>query len=306
MTDQPDVVDTATRFGFVALIGAPNAGKSTLINRLVESKVSIVTHKVQTTRMAIRAAYVDGPAQVILVDTPGIFEPKRRLDRAMVQAAWQGAEDADIIVFLIDARSGLSEADETNLARLAQIARPKFLALNKIDLVQPEMLLGLAERANTLAGFDETFMISAKTGSGVSDLKQAMSRGVPLGVWHYPEDHLSDLPLRMLAAEITREKLFLRVHDELPYALTVETEEWDNRKDGSVRIGQVIFVGREAHRRIVLGHKGQMIKAVSMDARMELADLLGHPVHLFLHIKVRERWVDDPQRYRELGLEFPT
>ncbi|MCB1492906.1 MAG: GTPase Era, partial [Rhodobiaceae bacterium] len=239
------------------------------------------------------------------VDTPGIFAPKRRLDRAMVQSAWQGAEEADVIVLLIDARKGITEEDEAILDRLPDIPQPKFLVLNKVDLVERPVLLKLAERANAATRFTDTFMISALSGEGVDDLKTAISNAVPAGVWHYPEDHLSDLPLRMLAAEITREKLFLRVHDELPYSLTVETEAWENRRDGSVKINQVIYVAREAHRRIILGHRGEAIKGVSMEARKEMAELLGHPVHLFLFVKVRKNWVDDPDRYRELGLEFP-
>lgn len=293
------------RFGFIALIGAPNVGKSTLINQLVGTKVSIVTHKVQTTRMPIRAAYIDGNAQIVLVDTPGIFEPKRRLDRAMVKSAWQGAGDADAVVLLLDARKGVTQDDSRILKLLADIRRPKLLAINKIDLVKPEALLVTTEQANAALTFDRTFMISALNGDGTADLKAAISALLPSGAWHYPDDHLSDLPMRLLASEITREKLFLRVHDELPYALTVETEQWQDRADGSVKIDQTVYVGRESHKRILLGHKGRTIKAVSTDARHELAALLDRPVHLFLFVKVRERWVDDPERYRELGLEFP-
>lgn len=296
--------ETKKRFGFVALIGAPNAGKSTLINRLVGAKVSIVTHKVQTTRMPIRAAYVDGGSQVLLVDTPGIFAPKRRLDRAMVQAAWAGAGEADMVVVLIDARKGITEEDAAIITRLSDLSGPSFLVVNKIDLVKRDQLLELTAKANALHAFDETFMVSALDGSGVDDLRDALSKTVPPGVWHYPADHLSDLPMRMLAAEITREKLFLRVHDELPYGLTVETEKWESRKDGSAKVDQIVYVARESFKRIILGHKGQVIKSVSMEARKEMAELMGHPVHLFLFVKVRERWVDDPERYRELGLDF--
>lgn len=299
------MTDHGERFAFCALIGAPNAGKSTLINALVGAKVSIVTHKVQTTRMPIRGVLIEGPAQIVLVDTPGIFQPKRRLDRAMVASAWSGAADADIVAVLIDAKRGLTEDDEAILVELQNYRMPKLLVLNKIDLVKPEALLTLTERAHELTQFDETFMISALTGDGVTDLKSALARLAPAGAWHYPEDQLSDLPMRLLASEVTREKLFLRVHDELPYQLTVETERYDVRDDGAVRIEQVIYVARDAHKKIILGKGGQSIKAIGSEARRELEELLETRVHLFLFVKVREKWVDDPERYRELGLDYP-
>jgi GTP-binding protein Era len=296
----------ATRAGFVALIGAPNAGKSTLVNRLVGTKVSIVSHKVQTTRALVRGIALKGEAQIVLVDTPGIFRPKRRLDRAMVSTAWGGAKDADIVLILIDAERGLTgEADEMVRAAAA-IRHPKALVLNKIDRVRPEALLKLTAEINAAVAFDRTFMISALNGSGCDDLLEWLAGAVPEGPWFYPEDQISDLPMRQLAAEITREKIYLRLHQELPYAAHVETEEWEEKKDGSVRIRQVIFVERESQRSIVLGKGGQTIKAIGEASRKEIAGIMEQPVHLFLFVKVRENWGDDPERYRAMGLEFPT
>lgn len=298
--------DTAEkRCGFVALIGAPNAGKSTLLNALVGSKISIVSHKVQTTRMLVRGIAIEGNAQLIFVDTPGIFKPKRRLDRAMVDSAWSGAKDADLTGLLVDSRKGLDEEVEAILSRIGDIGGEKFLLLNKIDVVEKESLLGLAEELNARATFAATFMISALTGSGIADVKNWLAQRVPPGPWLYPEDQISDAPLRHLAAEITREKLYHRLHQELPYQSTVETTDWKQLKDGSVRIEQTIFVERESQRKIVLGKGGQTIKAIGADARKEIAEVAEAPVHLFLFVKVREGWGDDPARYREMGLEFP-
>lgn len=294
------------RFGFVALLGAPNAGKSTLANALAGAKVSIVTHKVQTTRSPVRAVFVEGGAQVVLVDTPGIFEPKRRLERAMVSAAWGQAGDVDIVAFLIDAKKGIGEEEDAVLQRLSEGPdTPKLLILNKVDLVPPETLLPLVKHANGKVAFTETFMISALTHDGVEELRKGLARLVPPGPWHFPEDHLSDLPLRLMAAEITREKLFLRLHQELPYQLTVETESWKQVRDGAVRIEQTVYVQRESQRKIVLGKRGQTIKAVGSEARKEIAQIAEAPVHLFLFVKVRENWADDPERYGEMGLDFP-
>ncbi|MFC4624139.1 GTPase Era [Daeguia caeni] len=295
----------ATRSGFVALIGAPNAGKSTLVNQLVGTKVSIVTHKVQTTRALVRGIFIEGPAQIVLVDTPGIFRPKRRLDRAMVTTAWGGAKDADIILVLIDAQVGLNDNAEALLENVKQARQKKVLVLNKVDRVDPPRLLKLAQRANELAAFDQTFMVSALTGSGCKDLAKYLAENVPQGPWYYPEDQISDMPMRQLAAEITREKLYLRLHEELPYASTIETERWEERKDGSVRIEQVIYVERDSQKKIVLGHKGETIKAIGQAARKEISEILEQPVHLFLFVKVRENWGNDPERYREMGLDFP-
>lgn len=294
-----------TRCGFVALIGAPNAGKSTLLNQLVGSKVSIVTHKVQTTRNLIRGIAIEGPSQVIFVDTPGIFRPRRRLDRAMVTTAWGGAAEADLVAVLVDAKKGLDDAALGVLDRLGSVGQPKILILNKVDLVRRETLLALAEAAAAKAHFEAVFMVSALTGSGVGDVVAWLAARVPVGPWLYPEDQISDLPIRQLAAEITREKVFLRLHDELPYESTVETEQWQERPDGSVRVEQVIYVARDSQKRIVLGEKGQTIKAISMAARKEITEIAEKPVHLFLFVKVRENWSDDPERYREMGLEFP-
>ncbi len=295
---------TATRCGFVALIGAPNAGKSTLLNALVGAKISIVTPKVQTTRALIRGIAIEGAAQLIFVDTPGIFAPRRRLDRAMVGSAWGSAKEADLVALLIDAAKGVQEDDETILRGLADVRAPKVLVLNKVDLVGKPKLLALTQALNERATFAATFMISARSGDGVTDLKSFLAAHVPPGPWLYPEDQISDAPLRHLAAEITREKLYLRLHQELPYQSTVETEAWTELKDGAVRIEQTIYVERESQRKIVLGKGGQTIKAIGAAARIEIAAAIEHPVHLFLFVKVREGWGDDPERYREMGLEF--
>ena len=294
-----------TRCGFVALIGAPNAGKSTLINALVGSKVTIVSHKVQTTRALIRGITVAGQSQLIFVDTPGIFAPKRRLDRAMVTTAWSGAHDADLVGVLIDARKGLDEENEAILERLSEVKPPAILILNKVDVVAKEALLTLTKAANEKARFETTFMISALTGDGVADLKRWLAERVPPGPWLYPPDQMSDAPMRQLAAEITREKLFERLHQELPYHATVETEQWKDLRGNAVRIEQTIYVERESQRKIVLGKGGATIKSIGAQSREELAEILGQPVHLFLFVKVRENWGEDPDRYREMGLEFP-
>jgi GTPase len=294
-----------TRCGFVALIGAPNVGKSTLVNALVGTKVAIVSHKAQTTRTLLRGiAIVDG-SQLVFIDTPGIFAPKRRLDRAMVTTAWMGVEDADIAAVLIDAKRGLDEEAGAILERLAEIGRTKILLINKIDLVAKPALLAIAKTASERAAFAATFMISALTGDGVGDVKSWLAARVPEGPWHYAADQLTDAPLRQLAAEITREKLYLRLHQELPYQSTVETDVWKELEDGSTRIEQTIYVERESQRKIVLGKGGQTIKAIGADARREIADMIEAPVHLFLFVKVRERWGEDPERYREMGLKFP-
>jgi len=294
-----------TRSGFVALVGAPNAGKSTLVNRLVGTKVSIVTHKVQTTRAIVRGIATHGTAQIVFVDTPGIFKPRRRLDRAMVTTAWGGAKDADLVLVLIDAERGLRGDAEAMLENLANIRQPKALVLNKIDRVQPEKLLALTAEANAKASFERTFMVSALTGSGCDDLLDWLAGALPEGPWYYPEDQVSDLPMRQLAAEITREKLYLRLHQELPYSSHVETEKWEEKKDGSVRIEQVIYIERDSQKKIVLGAKGETIRAIGQAARKEIGEILEQPVHLFLFVKVRENWGDDPERYREMGLDFP-
>ncbi len=294
-----------TRCGFVALIGAPNAGKSTLINRLVGTKVSIVSRKVQTTRGIVRGIAIFGRSEVVFVDTPGIFRPKRRLDRAMVETAWTGARDADLTALLIDAGRGLDEEAREICEKLGDISGPKILLLNKIDTVNRETLLSLAAEANSLTTFSRTFMISALTGDGLDDFSNYLAGAVPPGPFLYPEDEVSDVPLRQLAAEITREKLFERLHQELPYASTVETESWKEQADGSVRIEQVIFVERDSQKKIVIGKGGDTIKAISMAARKEIAEIVERPVHLFLFVKVREKWADDPERYRQIGIEFP-
>jgi GTPase len=301
----PTAAPSATRCGFVALIGAPNVGKSTLVNALVGSKVTIVSRKVQTTRALIRGIVVENDAQIILVDTPGIFAPRRRLDRAMVSTAWSGAHDADLVCVLLDARAGLDDEAEAIFARLTDVAHPKLLVINKIDLVPREKLLALAKAANDRLSFTQTFMISALSGDGVDDLRRSLATMVSPGPFHYPEDQMSDAPIRQLAAEITREKIFQKLHQELPYRSTVETDSWTERKDGSVRIEQTIFVERESQRKIVLGKAGATIKSIGADARKEIAGIIEQPVHLFLFVKVRENWGEDPDRYREMGLEFP-
>ena len=295
-----------TKAGFVALIGEPNAGKSTLLNQMVGAKVSIVTHKVQTTRARIRGVAIEGDAQIVFVDTPGLFKPRRRLDRAMVAAAWGGAADADVIVLLIEAHRGVTEGVERILAELGDIAqgRTVALAINKIDRVKAEELLSLSQKMNDAFTFEQTFMISAERGYGVYDLREWLGDKLPEGPWLYPEDQIADLPMRMIAAEMTREKLTLRLHQELPYQLTVETENWEERKDGSARIEQVIYVTRDGHKGIVLGNKGETIKAISKAAREELETFMGRRVHLFCQVKVREKWLDEAERYNEMGLDF--
>ena len=295
-----------TRAGFVALIGEPNAGKSTLLNRMVGAKVSIVTHKVQTTRARIRGVAMEGDAQLVFVDTPGLFQPRRRLDRAMVAAAWGGAADADVIVLLIEAHRGMTEGVERILEELGNIAKGRrvALAINKIDRVEAPVLLGLTEKMNAAFDFTETFMISAERGHGIDTLRQWLAGEVPEGPWLYPEDQIADLPMRNIAAEITREKLTLRLHQELPYQLTVETENWEERKDGSARIDQLVYVVRDGHKGIVLGNKGETIKAVGKASREELEEFLGRKVHLFLQVKVRAKWLEEAERYSEMGLDF--
>jgi GTPase len=306
MDETPEqAVPAATRCGFVALIGAPNVGKSTLVNALVGSKVTIVSRKVQTTRALIRGIVIENNAQIILVDTPGIFLPKRRLDRAMVSTAWSGAHDADLVCVLLDAKSGIDEEADAILNKLATVKHDKILVLNKIDLVPREKLLALAKAANDRLPFQQTFMIAALSGDGVDDLRATLAAMVPPGPFHYPEDQMSDAPLRHLAAEITREKIFRQLHQELPYQSTVETDSWTERKDKSVRIEQTIFVERESQRKIVLGKGGATIKSIGADSRKELTEIVGVPVHLFLFVKVRENWGEDPDRYREMGLDFP-
>lgn len=292
--------------GFIALIGEPNAGKSTLLNRMVGAKVSIVTHKVQTTRARIRGVAMEGNAQLVFVDTPGLFQPRRRLDRAMVAAAWGGASDADIVVLLIEAHRGVTEGVERILEGLAEVGqgRKVALAINKIDRVEAPVLLGLTQKLNELYPFAETFMISAEKGHGVDVLRKWLAGELPAGPWLYPEDQIADLPMRMIAAEMTREKLTLRLHQELPYQLTVETENWEERPDGSARVDQLVYVVRDGHKGIVLGNKGETIKAVGKAAREELEAFLGRRIHLFLQVKVRTNWLEEAERYTEMGLDF--
>ncbi|MBM3577794.1 MAG: GTPase Era [Alphaproteobacteria bacterium] len=305
MSDGKESAPEETCCGFAALVGAPNAGKSTLLNQLVGAKVSIVSRKAQTTRALIRGIAIEGAAQIILVDTPGIFKPKRRLDRAMVASALSGASDADVIALLVDSRKGLDEEVDAILTQLQRAKAPKLLVLNKIDLIPREKLLALAQTLNAREKFDETFMISALNGDGVDDLRRALAQRMRPSPWLYPEDQLSDAPLRLLAAEITREKIYERLHDELPYQSTVETESWTNQKDGSARIEQTIYVARDSQKKIVLGEGGRTIKAIGQAARKEIAEAAEQPVHLFLFVKVRENWAEDPERYREMRLEFP-
>jgi GTP-binding protein Era len=294
------------RFGFIAVIGAPNAGKSTLVNALVGAKVSIVSHKVQTTRAPVRGIAIEGDSQLVFIDTPGLFAPRRRLDEAMVEAAWGGAKDADLVVLVVDAVKGIDVEVERILARLKDARAPLIAVLNKVDKVgAKEKLLALAGALQEQVPFEAVYMISALSGDGIADLKRELAARMPEGPWHYPAEDLSDAPLRILAAEITREKIYNRLHDELPYATTVETTSWQERKDGSVRIEQTIFVQRAGQKAIVLGKGGQTIKQISTEARVELAAILERPVHLFLFVKVREGWQDDPERYREMGLELP-
>lgn len=294
-----------TRCGFVALIGAPNAGKSTLMNRLVGSKISIVTHKVQTTRAVIRAVAMHEGCQIIFVDTPGIFNPRRKLDEAMVSTAWGSARDADISVCLIDVERGVTEDIEKLVGNMKNVGGKVVLLLNKIDRIPRDELLALTEKVNGIFEFSETFMVSALNGDGCEDFMDYLAKALPFGPYMYPEDQISDLPLRMLAAEVTREKIYLRLHQELPYATHVETEAWEEKKDGSVKISQVVYVERESQKKIIIGKNGATIKAISTAARKDLNELVEQPVHLFLFVKVRENWSDDPDRYREIGLEFP-
>ena len=296
-----------TRAGFVALIGEPNAGKSTLLNRMVGAKVSIVTHKVQTTRARIRGVCMEGQSQIVFVDTPGLFRPRRRLDRAMVAAAWGGAADADIIVLLVEAHRGLTDGVQAiidNLKDKIPSTAIVALAVNKIDKVKAETLLALTAKLNDAFPFAKTFLISAERGYGVDDLREWLAAEIPAGPWFYPEDQIADLPMRMIAAEMTREKLTLRLHEELPYQLTVETEKWEDRPDGSTRIDQVVYVARDGHKGIVLGAKGETIKAIGQQARAEIATFLDRPVHLFLTVKVRPNWLEEAERYSEMGLDF--
>ncbi len=296
-----------TRCGYVALVGVPNAGKSTLLNALIGSKVSIVTPKVQTTRSRVLGIAIEGDTQLVFVDTPGIFaNPKRRLERAMVAAAWSGAGDADRVALLIDAQRGLRADDAQLLETLASRGRPLVLVLNKIDLVKRERLLALAAAINAKAAFEATFMISAATGDGVADLRRALAVAMPDGPWVYPEDQLADMPLRLMAAEFTREQLFVRLHDELPYSAMVETERWQEFEDGSVRIDQTIFIERDSQKPIVVGKGGRQIRAIGEAARTALSTALDRPVHLFLHVKVKPDWIEDRERYREIGLEFDS
>ena len=295
-----------THSGFVALLGAPNAGKSTLVNQLVGTKVSIVTHKVQTTRALVRGIAIKDRTQIVFVDTPGVFSPKRRLDRAMVRTAWSGAKDADIVLTIIDADRGISSDVNAIFERLAEVHQTKVLLLNKVDRIKRDRLLGLTAEISARVTFSEVFMISALTGSGCDDLMGYLAKTLPEGPWYYPEDQISDLPLRQLAAEITREKLFLRLHQELPYSSHVETELWETKPDGSVRIEQTIYVERDSQKRIVIGAKGETIKAIGQAARKEIMEAAEQKVHLFLFVKVRENWGDDPERYREMGLDFSS
>ena len=300
----PETPVPETRCGFAALIGAPNAGKSTLLNALVGSKVSIVSRKVQTTRTVVRGIAIEGAAQIVFVDTPGIFAPKRRLDRAMVTSAWGGAGDADAVCLLVDVRKGGDEENDAILAKLPEVKRPKILILNKIDLIERPKLLELTASLNARLPFERVFMVSALTGDGLGDLKRSLAAMMPPGPWLYPEDQISDAPLRMLAAEITREKIYERLHEELPYRSTVETDQWQARQDGSVRIEQTIHVQRDGQRAIVLGKGGTRIKQIGARARHELNAMLERPVHLFLHVKVSERWAEDPAHYRTIGLDY--
>lgn len=293
-----------SRCGFVALLGAPNAGKSTLVNQLVGAKVSIVTHKVQTTRTRIRGIALEGDAQIVLVDTPGIFKPKRRLDRAMVHAAWAGAGDADVVVLVADARQGLDDDTMRIIEGLKQARRKAVLALNKVDDIKREKLLPVAAAFSEVFDFERVFMISALNGSGCADLRKYLAEHMAPGPWLYPEDELSDLPLRLMAAEVTREKVYLQLHDELPYSATVETDQWTERDDGSVRIDQTLYVERDSQKKIALGKGGQKIKEIGSLARTELEEMLERRVHLFLFVKVRENWQDDRQRLSEWGLEW--
>ncbi len=293
-----------TRCGTVAVVGAPNAGKSTLVNTLVGQKVAIVSAKVQTTRTRLMGIAVEGEAQLLLVDTPGIFAPRRRLDRAMVRAAWDGAHGADVVLLVVDAKSGLKDDARAIMASLADRPEPKMLALNKVDIAAKPRLLDLANEANAAVKFAETFFIAAETGDGVPELKAALGAALPEGEWHYPADQLVDATTRLMAAEITREQLYNRLHAELPYASTVETEKWEDRKDGSTVIHQQILVERDSQKAIILGAKGSMIKAIGEAARGHIATLTGRKVHLFLHVKVKADWADDRAVFRDIGLDW--
>lgn len=295
---------TEKRFGFIAVIGPPNAGKSTLSNALVGQKVAIVTHKAQTTRARLRAVVMHDTSQVVLVDTPGIFSGVKKLDKAMVQEAWSGAEEADAVLVVLDASRSLPAETDLVLAGVKDISKPVILVLNKVDAVKREKLLELTQQLNEAARFADTFMVSALKGTGLIELKNHLAALVPEGPWHYPEDMAADVPSLLLAAEVTREKLFLRLHQELPYALTVETESWKLQKDGSVRLEQVIFVRRDSQKAIVLGKRGQSIREIGSQARLEMEDVFGHKVHLFLFVKVRDNWIDDPERYRMMGIDY--
>lgn len=305
MTGPAGVPPEATRCGYVAILGAPNAGKSTLLNRLVGTKVSIVSPKVQTTRSRVLGIALDGPAQIIFVDTPGIFAPKRRLERAMVHAAWSGAADADLVVLVVDAaRKTIGEDARAIVDGLKKAGRKAILALNKIDMVKREKLLALAAELDASGIFTDVFMISAETGDGVDDLMAAFRGRLPAGPWLFPEDQVSDMPMRLIAAEVTREHLFRQLHDELPYAIAVESESWEEFKNGSAKITQVVYIQRDSQKAIVLGHGGKRIKAVREAAQAELEEMLQRKIHLFLHVKVRENWPEDRERYRDLGLEY--
>ena len=306
MTDTTPTATGPTRAGFVALIGEPNAGKSTLLNQMVGAKVSIVTHKVQTTRARIRGIAIHEAAQIVFVDTPGIFRPRRRLDRSMVKAAWGGAADADIVLLLVEAHRGLTEGAKAIIESLKALGgqTPVGLIINKIDRVRAETLLALSAELNAAYPFVSTFMISAEKGYGCDQLRDWLAATLPESPWLYPEDQIADLPMRMIAAEITREKLTLRLHEEIPYQLTVETEAWEERKDGSAKVDQIVYVSRPGHKGIVLGKGGETIKAVGQAARAELEEFMGRRVHLFLQVKVRENWLDEAERYNEMGLDF--
>ena len=295
----------STNCGFAAVIGAPNAGKSTLVNALVGAKVSIVTHKAQTTRARMRGIAIAGKSQIVLVDTPGIFKPKRRLDRAMVETAWNEAREADVAIIVVDAARGLDDVSEPIFQQAGELKIPLVLALNKVDKIEKAKLLALASEASKRLPLEHLFMVSALSGDGVEDLKEYLASRMPPGPWLFPEDQIADAPLRQWAAEVTREKMFLRLHEEIPYSSTIETTDWKQLKNGAIRIDQTIFVERESQRKIVLGSKGQAIKQISMEARREIAEGVETQVHLFLFVKVRGNWADDPERYREMGLEFP-
>lgn len=298
------MADTGTRCGFVALIGAPNAGKSTLTNQLVGAKVAIVTHKVQTTRNRIVGIGLEGQSQLVFIDTPGIFQPGKRFERAMVQAAWKGSEDAEMTLLVVDARKGIYDQADHIAKSLAEARRPAILVLNKIDQMKRDTLLALIAHYNSIGHFEETFMVSALTGDGVDDLKTYLATHAPEGPWMYPEDQISDMTLRLMAEEITREKIFLRLHDELPYATTIETEAFEERNDGSFKIEQVIHVERDTQKAIAIGRGGQMLKTIGQMAREDMEEAFDCKVHLFLHVRVTERWADDKDTYTRMGLDY--